>query len=207
MLLMVKEYLKLAYGITSERIAAFHPNQSEKRKVEERMIVARNNNVPLKLSTLNLNASLEAAELRTLYKVSKFYRAAAASLFSSCSGSVYSLLELWCRTELQHALHRSSVPFCETMLLSMSAEPPLQQGKKWHARAHHVPTKMEVAAHRLFFTLWHKSKQLRGVQEVRCFCLAFCGWWSAPWSCFWYVRYKNTGSLSEAFVLSAVPVL
>lgn len=55
------------------------------------------------------------------------------------------------------------------MLLSMSAEPPLQQGKKWLPRAHHVVTQVEMATHPLSFTHWHKSRQLRGVQEVCCF--------------------------------------
>ncbi len=69
MLLMVKQYLKVAYGISTERIAAFHPNNMEKRKVEERLMVARNNSVPLMLSKLNMDAVDHPDELLELYKV------------------------------------------------------------------------------------------------------------------------------------------
>lgn len=108
MLLMVKEYLKVAYGITSERIAAFHPNQSEKRKVEERMMVARNNNVPLMLSKLNLNASLEPADLSALYKVSICFTMLLLPLCHPYAPDVLALLSdmLLCRTEMRCAFRR-----------------------------------------------------------------------------------------------------
>eukprot|EP00887_Chlorella_sp_A99_P005943 scaffold29.g5943.t1 len=69
MLLVLKDYLKKAYGLTAERIAAFG-GAGEKRKAEERQVVAPAQ-APLYLSKLDLEAPSDRDRTRAQYRVFK----------------------------------------------------------------------------------------------------------------------------------------
>ncbi|PSC68988.1 nipped-B B isoform X2 [Micractinium conductrix] len=70
MLLLLKEYIKTAYSINSERIEAF-AKTGEKRKAEEKLPVAPLAGVPTHLDKLQLGAHRDPEQMRAQYKVFK----------------------------------------------------------------------------------------------------------------------------------------
>ncbi|KAK9829724.1 hypothetical protein WJX72_007528 [[Myrmecia] bisecta] len=71
MLLMLKQYLKDAYSMTNERIAAFNPSLADKRKQEERIVVAKQASAVLMLHKLRLGAPEDPVLIKEQYQVFK----------------------------------------------------------------------------------------------------------------------------------------
>ncbi|PRW45458.1 nipped-B isoform X2 [Chlorella sorokiniana] len=70
MLLLVKEYLKTAYSINSERIEAFAA-AGEKKRAEEKVVVSPLAGVPTHLDKLDLAAHRDPEKIRAQYKLFK----------------------------------------------------------------------------------------------------------------------------------------